>query len=67
MAFDCNVILGGFVSAYIEPYLPALREKAAALSPFETDGSYIRLGRFPTKAGMMGVAWHFTKQFIDEI
>lgn len=67
IAFDCNVILGGFVSAYIEPYLPVLREKAAALSPFETDGSYIRLGRYPTKAGMMGVAWHFTKQFIEEI
>ena len=67
MAFDCNVILGGFVSGYIEPYLPVLREKAAALSPFDTDGSYIRLGRYPIKAGMMGVAWHFTKQFIDEI
>ena len=67
MAFDCNVILGGFVSGYIGPYLPLLREKAAALSTFETDGSYIRLGRYPTKAGMMGVAWHFTKQFIDEI
>ncbi len=67
MAFDCNVILGGFVSGYIEPYLPLLREKAAALSPFDTDGSYIRLGRYPTRAGMMGVAWHFTKQFIDDI
>ena len=67
MAFDCNVILGGFVSAYIEPYLPILREKAAALNPFDTDGAYIRLGHYPTKAGMMGVAWHFTKQFIDEI
>ena len=67
MAFDCNVILGGFVSGYIEPYLPVLREKAAALSPFDTDGSYIRLGRYPTRAGMMGVAWHFTKQFIDDI
>lgn len=67
MAFDCNVILGGFVSGYIEPYLTVLREKAAALNPFETDGSYIRLGHYPTKAGMMGVAWHFTKQFIDEI
>lgn len=67
MAFDCNVILGGFGSAFLEPYLPVLREKAAALNPFGTDGSYIRLGRYPTKAGMMGVAWHFTKQFIDEI
>ena len=67
MAFDCNVILGGFVSCFIEPYLPALREKAARLNPFETEAEYVKLGRFPTKAGMMGVAWHFTKQFIDEI
>ena len=67
MAFDCNVILGGLVSGYIEPYLPILREKAAALNPFESDGSYIRLGHYPTRAGMMGVAGHFTKQFIDDI
>ena len=67
VAFDCDVILGGFVSAFLEPYLPVLREKAAALNPFDTDGSYIRLGRYSVKAGMMGVAWHFTKQFIDDI
>lgn len=67
MAFDCNVILGGYVSGYIEPYLSTLRAKAAARNPFETEARYIKLGHYPTKAGMMGVAWHFTKQFIEDI
>lgn len=67
MAFDCDVILGGFVSGFLEPYLPEIRRKAVRRNTFETDGEYIRLGRYPTKAGMMGVAWHFTKQFLDEI
>ena len=67
MAFDCNVILGGYVSQYLEPYLPLLREKAAARNTFEADASYIKLGKYPTKAGMRGVAWHFMEQFIQDI
>lgn len=67
MAFDCNVILGGFVSCFLEEYLPELRERAAALNPFDEGADYIRLGKYPTKAGMMGVAWHFTEKFIAEI
>ena len=67
MAFDCNVILGGYVSRFLEPYLPELRKKAGELSPFEGDADYIKLGKYPTKAGLMGVAWHFMEKFINEI
>ncbi len=67
MAFDCNVILGGFVSAFLEPYLPALRQKCAARNPFENRADYIKLGKYPTKAGMRGVAWHFMEEFINGI
>ncbi len=67
MAFDCNVILGGYVSQYLEPYLPVLKEKAAVRNPFGSDAEYIKLGKYPTKAGMRGVAWHFMEEFINGI
>ena len=67
MAFDCDVILGGFVSEKLSPYLPTLRKKVQALNTFGDDGSFIRLGRFPNRASMMGVAWHFTEEFIESI
>ena len=35
MALDCTVVLGGFMSQYLDPYLPMLREYAAANDPFE--------------------------------
>ncbi len=67
MAFDSNVILGGYVSSFLEPHLPELRKRAAALNTFEEGADYIRLGRYPTKAVMRGVAWHFMEEFIDSI
>ena len=67
MAFDCNVILGGYVSCFLEPYLPLLKQKTYERNPFGSDADYIKLGRYPTKAGLKGVAWHFLEQFIAEI
>lgn len=67
MAFDCNVILGGYVSSYLEPYLPVLKEKVAARNTFEQNADFIKPGKYPTKAGMMGVAWHFMEEFINSI
>lgn len=67
MAYDCDIILGGFVSHYIGPYIGTLRERVAALNPFEPSAGYVKLGRYPLKAGMMGVAWHFTDAFISEL
>ena len=67
MMFDCDIILGGFVSEYLEPYLPKLREMVAEKNPFEGNADYLTLGRFYKKAGMMGGASYFIEKFINEI
>jgi len=36
-------------------------------SPFTLEEDYIKLGKYPTKAGMMGVAWHFMEEFIRQV
>ena len=51
MALDCTVVLGGFMSQYLDPYLPMLREYAAANDPFERRADYLQLG-----------AWTFSRR-----
>ncbi len=67
MVFDCDVLLGGFVSEYLEEYLPVIRKYVAEGNPFGDNGDFVRLGKFPRKAGMMGIAWHFASDYIDKI
>ena len=42
MAFDCDVVLGGYVGSFIGPYIKELRSRLAALDIFDHDGSYAR-------------------------
>lgn len=67
MVFDCDIILGGFVSGYLGPYMEDLKMRIAARDPFGDPADYLKLGKYPTRAGMMGVAWHFTDEFINQI
>ena len=67
MAFDCDVVLGGFLSEYLEPYQWKLKKILSELNTFEQDINYIKIGKYPRRAGMLGVAWHFTNQFIMSI
>ena len=67
MVYDSDIVLGGFVSEYLEPYLPRLGQMVAERSPFDDDGSFIYIGKHPRNAAMMGVAWHFTSEFIENV
>lgn len=66
MNFDCDIVLGGFVTEYMKPYLNVLRAKVAALDPFEERADYVRLSNVP-HAVMRGAAWKFTEEFIRSI
>lgn len=67
MIFDCDVVLGGFVSEYLEEYLPELKKYVADRNSFGDDAEFVRLGKYPRKAGMMGIAWHFANDYIEKI
>ena len=67
MALDCDVIIGGFLTQFMEPYLPELRRLAAELNTFESDAEYIKMCRYPKRAITLGVALHFIKEFVDGI
>ena len=67
MALDCTVVLGGFMSQYLDPYLPMLREYAAANDPFERRADYLQLGVLRSHAVPLGAALHFIREFLDTV
>ena len=67
MALDCDVVLGGFLTQYLEPYMTAIRQIAAELNTFEDNADYIKLCRYPKRASTLGVALHFINEFIENI
>ncbi len=67
LTFDSEIILGGFVSDYMSEFLPILQQRVCELSPFEENTNFIKLAKFPRRAGMMGAAWHFVDEFLARI
>ncbi len=67
MIFDCDIVLGGFVSEYLKEYLPDIRRYVMDRNSFGDNTDFIKLGKFPRKAGMMGIAWHFANEYIEKI
>lgn len=67
MALDCDVVLGGFLTQYMKPWLPELQRMTADLNTFETKADYIKLCRYPKRAGALGAALYFIKGFVESI
>lgn len=65
LLFDCNVILGGYVGAYIEEYLDEL--KTLARTSFEDNADYLIPCRCKNEAIAVGAALHFISEFIDSV
>lgn len=51
------------MSQYLDPYLPMLREYAAANDPFERRADYLQLGVLRSHAVPLGAALHFIRDF----
>lgn len=66
MAFDCDIVLGGFVTEYLQPYMDHLKEEVAELDPFGSTADYLKITGSP-KASLQGAAWIFIEKFINEI
>jgi predicted NBD/HSP70 family sugar kinase len=64
---DCTVILGGYIAEYIDPYLPELRRRVAALNPFEKAADYITICRYKTWSIAAGAALTYISGFIDSV
>lgn len=66
IVLDCDVVLGGFMAQYIEPYLYDLKQYVMECNFFDKDADYIRLCNFGNKSVCMGMALHFVQEFMNE-
>ena len=67
MVLDCNVVLGGVLAQFMEPYIADLRQRLCRINPFNSGGSYLELSRYRSWSTCVGVALHFISEFIDSI
>lgn len=67
MMLDCDVVLGGYLSEYMEPWMSQLRHYVAAGNPFDDSGSFVELGMIKSHSVALGAALHFVKKFTESI
>lgn len=67
MIFDYDVIIGGYVGAYMNQYIDQLREMAAERNTFERDGSYLRVCNYQLEATAVGAALQYINEFIKSV
>ena len=67
MVLDCDIVLGGYVTEFLEPYLPELKEMLAENDPFDKESSYLRISRYGKYSSMLGVALSFIRDFLNTI
>lgn len=65
MCYDCDIILGGNVGAYMSDYIDVFREKAIKLNPFEKNGNFIKVCHYRTEAAAVGAALYYINQFVQ--
>lgn len=65
LGFDCGVVVGGDVGAYLEEFGELLRALLAERNPFEQDTSYLRYGSRPQEAAAVGAAMVQVEDFLQ--
>lgn len=67
LSLDCDVVLGGLLAEYLEPYLDELRSMVMESNPFDAQSTFLRIDRHPRFGSIIGAAFYFIRDFIDSI
>ena len=67
MVLDCDVVLGGLLSEYLQPYLPVLREYVKAGNPFTESTEFLQLSTLRQHITPLGASLYFIRSFVDSI
>jgi predicted NBD/HSP70 family sugar kinase len=67
MVLDCDVVLGGFLSEYLQPYLPILKQYVLAGNPFVKNADFVRLSTLRRHITPLGAALFFVQEFVNSI
>ena len=64
LSFDCDIMLGGTLAAYLEPYLPGLYWELGEKTLFDTDRVFLKLGHHGPHSDCAGTALRFIDDFL---
>lgn len=64
VSFDCDIILGGTLSAYLEPHLPELYWELGEKALFEGDSRFLKLERLGPHSDCTGTALRYIDDFL---
>ncbi|MGN0333055.1 MAG: ROK family transcriptional regulator [Lachnospiraceae bacterium] len=67
MCFDCEVVLGGYVGCYMEPYMSEVRRRVAEKNIFDDNGEYVRACKYKKAATALGAAIYQIEKFISSV
>lgn len=67
MGFDCDVIVGGHVGAFMEEFGQGLRPLLAERNSFGPDSSYLKFCRYKLEASAVGAALTQVERFLREV
>lgn len=64
MCFDCDIMLGGTLAAYLEPHFPELYWELGEKTLFEADRTFLTLERYGPHSDCAGTALRFIDDFL---
>lgn len=67
MQYDCDIILGGYVGAYLSDYLEEFRQMVAKRNRFDEPRPYIFTCKYRFEAAAVGAALYYIDRFIRSI
>ncbi len=67
MAFDCDIILGGYLGGYLEDYLAELGYQVMKYNNFDIDTTYIKSAAYKKEAAAVGAGIQFIEKYFDSI
>lgn len=67
MIFDCDVIAGGYVGAFLEEFGGPLRSLLEERNTFQPDASYLKYCRYRLDASAVGAALTQVEQFLQAL
>ncbi len=67
MTLDCDIVIGGLLSEYLEPYLPILKQYVLSGNPFEKDSEFVHLSTLRKHTAPLGAALSFILEFVNSV
>lgn len=67
MLCDCDIILGGYVGAYIDKHLHVLAQTTKLYNLFDQNGAYLKICNNRTEASALGIAVFFLRSYLKQL